>query len=278
MAASAESSEPASSQPPPRRVLVVAAGVPADVDLIEEVRRGRPGTAVEVAVVAPVVEESPAKRAAGELDSAREDAEWRLEDSLARMRNGGLPAEGWVGDTDPVLAAEDALRAFPADEVLVFESPEGHARWLEDGLLERAREILDRPLRLAGASGEAAPARPAAERAAPQAGGEARDEVGLGPYLPGVLRGDLAAVAVGIVGTILAILFFAAGPGTEAGPGAVQGLIALAAVLINVGHGIAIVLFESIRYRGGFQTFVRDVTLVYTPLAALANLLILLVA
>lgn len=48
--------------------------------------------------------------------------------------------------------------------------------------------------------------------------------------------------------------------------------------MINVGHAIGIVLFESVRYRGGFQTFVRDVTLVYTPLAALANLVILLVA
>jgi hypothetical protein len=83
-----------------------------------EVRGGRPGAAVEVAVVAPVIEESPAKRTAGEL--------------------------------------EDALRTFPADEVLVFESDEGHTRWLEDGLLERAREILDRPLRLAGASDNAA--------------------------------------------------------------------------------------------------------------------------
>ncbi len=83
-----------------------------------EVRGGRPGAAVEVAVVAPVIEESPAKRTAGEL--------------------------------------EDALRTFPADEVLVFENDEGHARWLEDGLLERARKILDRPLRLAGASDNAA--------------------------------------------------------------------------------------------------------------------------
>lgn len=278
MAASAESSEPASSHPSPHRVLVIAAGIPADIDLIEEVRGGRPGAAVEVAVVAPVVEESPAKRTAGELEPAREAAEQRLEDSLARMRNGGLTADGWVGDTDPVLAAEDALRAFPADEVLVFESAEGHARWLEDGLLERAREILDRPLRLAGASGDAAPSRPVAERAAPQASGESRDEVGLSPYLPGIARDDLAALAVGVVGTILAIVFFAAGDGPDRAPGAAQGLIALAAILINVGHAIGITLFESVRYRGGFQTFVRDVTLVYTPLAALANLVILLVA
>lgn len=219
-----------------RRVLVVATGTPVDADLIEEVRGGREGGDVEVAVVAPVIEDSTARRIAGDLEPAEEAARRRLDDCLARLRNGGLAAEGWVGDTDPALAVEDALREFPADEVLFTE------------------------------------------RAATQPPGSAEAEVGLGPYLPGVGRGDLAALAVGIAGTIVAIVLFAAGPGPNSGAGAAQGLLALAAILINLGHAVAITLFESLRYRGGLQKFVRDVTLLYTPLAVIASLAILLLA
>lgn len=261
-----------------RRVLVIATGRPEDGELLDEVRGGLPAERVEVAVVAPVVEQSAAKRTAGELEPARDSAERLLDDSLSRLREGGLAAEGWVGDTDPILAAEDALRSFAADEILVFENGAGHRRWFEDGLFERAQEILPAPLRMADAdvSAQPAPPRPLAERAAPQAPRGDEQEVGLSPYLPGFARGDLAAVAVGVLGTILAAIFFAAGPGTQSGAGAAQGLIALAAVLVNIAHMIAITIFESVRYSGGFQRFFRTVTLVYTPLAALANLIVLL--
>ncbi len=261
-----------------RRVLVVAAGTPSDADLIGEVR-GEGGDEVEVAVVVPVVEPNPAKRVAGELEPARDAAERRLEDSLARLRNGGLAARGEIGDTDPILAAEDALRQFPADEVLVFEESGAHARWFEEGLLERAEQMLDVPLRMLDAGGGgAAPTRPVAERAAAEAEQRPERELSLAPYLPAIAGDDLAAVTVGVVGTILAAVFFAAGPGTSTTPGAVQGLLALAAVLINIAHAVAITIFESVRYRGGFQSFVRDVTLVFTPVAMVANLIILLVA
>lgn len=119
-----------------RRVLVIATGTPGGAELIEEVRRGRRGDAVEAVVVAPVIEESAVKRTAGELGPARERARRRLEDSLARLRDEGIAAKGWIGDTDPVLAAEDALRGFRADEVLVFEGADAHSRWFEDGLFE----------------------------------------------------------------------------------------------------------------------------------------------
>jgi hypothetical protein len=221
---------------PQRRVLVIATGTPVDADLIEEVRGVREGGDVEVAVVAPVVEDSAARRVAGDLEPAEEAAQRRLEDCLARLRNAGLTAQGWVGDTDPALAVEDALREFPADEVLFTG------------------------------------------RTATQPPGSAEPEMGLGPYMPGVGRGDLAAMAVGIAGTIVAIVLFAAGPGPNSGAGAAQGLLALAAILINLGHAVAITVFESVRYRGSFQKFVRDVTLLYTPLAVIASLAILLIA
>jgi len=43
-------------------------------------------------------------------------------------------------------AIEDALRMFPADEVLVLTAPDEKATWLEAGLGEDARERFSVPV------------------------------------------------------------------------------------------------------------------------------------
>lgn len=231
----------------PRRVLVVATGALRGAGLVDELCGGRPPEQVEAVVVVPVVEQSAARRTAGELEPARERAGRRLEEGVSELRRRGVAASGRIGDTDPVLAVEDALREFPADQVLMLGE-------------------------------EGADLRPFEQRAKPERPPPGEGEVGLAPYLPSFERGDLAAIAVGIGGTILAIVFFAAGPGPASGAGVAQGLFALAAGLINLAHVMGILLFESVRYRGGLQRFARDVTLLFTPVAALVNLVILLVA
>ena len=54
--------------------------------------------------------------------------------------------EAGVGDPDPVQAIEDALRTFPADEVLVVTRPEDDASWLEQDSAEEARERFGVPV------------------------------------------------------------------------------------------------------------------------------------
>jgi hypothetical protein len=68
--------------------------------------------------------------------------------SVTALREHGVAASGEVGDADPVLAAQDALREGPADEVLIFEREAAQARWFENGLFARAREELEPPLRM----------------------------------------------------------------------------------------------------------------------------------
>jgi hypothetical protein len=43
-----------------------------------------------------------------------------------------------VGDADPVVAIEDALRHGNADELLIATHPEGRSNWLAHDLVERA--------------------------------------------------------------------------------------------------------------------------------------------
>lgn len=130
-----------------RRVLVIATDAVEGVGLIGELG-GRRADELEVAVVAPVVEQSAVKHAAGDLEPARESAERRFAARLTELRRSGVSAFGMLGDTDPLLAAEDALKSFPAEEVLIFERPDDQSRWFEDGLFERAQETLDPPIRM----------------------------------------------------------------------------------------------------------------------------------
>ena len=77
-----------------------------------------------------------------------EEAKERLEVSLEELRRRGIPASGVVGDADPVLAALEALREAPADEVVIFEHAPDQARWFDSGLFEQAQMALSPPLRM----------------------------------------------------------------------------------------------------------------------------------
>ena len=58
----------------------------------------------------------------------------------------GFEADGDIGDDDPVQAMEDALRRFPADEVIISTHPAGRSNWLEHGVVNRAQDRFDLPV------------------------------------------------------------------------------------------------------------------------------------
>jgi hypothetical protein len=64
----------------------------------------------------------------------------RLDRALARFRELGAEADGEVGDKNPILAIEDALRHAEFDEIILSTLPPGVSRWLK----------LDLPSRVAG--------------------------------------------------------------------------------------------------------------------------------
>jgi hypothetical protein len=104
----------------------------------------------------------------------------------------------------------------------------------------------------------------------------AEHEVEISDNLPELTPGDIGGVVIGIVGTIVAIVLAAAGPGPESAAGAASILVAMAVALINMAHVVGLTLFESVHYRGGWQSLLRAVSLFGTPLAVAVNLAILL--
>jgi hypothetical protein len=261
------------------RVLAIVTDLLEDSEPIEEVRRGANGAGVEVRVVVPAVEATPLRHTLGDVDEPRRQAEERLQATLSALRRSGLAVSGEIGDPDPVQAAQDALLKAPADEVLIFEHEADQARWFEGGLFDRARETLEPPLRLVSVKGDENGAHVVdVERAGPgtSLSDESEVDIPISHNMPQVPRGDLAGMVLGIVGTIAVIVLAAAGPGPDSGWGAASILIAIGTALVNMAHVIGLTLFESVRYRGGWEKFFRSLALVGTPAAMLVNLLILL--
>jgi hypothetical protein len=129
-----------------RRILVIANETVAGDELMELVRSRAEGVRAEVLVVCPALN-SPLKHWVSDEDAARAAAQERLQESLGRLAALGIEAHGEVGDSDPVQAADDALRVFGADEIVVSTHPEGRSNWLERGVVQAVRERFDVPVR-----------------------------------------------------------------------------------------------------------------------------------
>jgi len=130
------------------RLLVVANETVGGRSLFAELERrleGEPKT--EILVLVPPLAGSAAEHWSSDIDDPIPEARERLEASVAAMREKGLHVTGRLGDHhDPNQAIEDALKVFPADEVVISTHPPERSRWLESGVIERARAELPQPV------------------------------------------------------------------------------------------------------------------------------------
>jgi hypothetical protein len=128
------------------RLLVVANETVGGDALLAEIRGRCHDRDCEILVVTPALAGSRASHWASDVDEAIELARQRMELSLIAIDQLGLRARGEIGDSDPNVAMEDALRAFPADEIVISTHPPDRSRWLEQGVVERAREEIELPI------------------------------------------------------------------------------------------------------------------------------------
>jgi nucleotide-binding universal stress UspA family protein len=128
-----------------KKVLVVANETVAGHALRGEIVHRTADGDADVLVVTPALN-SRIRHWTSDEDRAREQAQERLERSLAALAEEGVDARGQVGDDDPMQAIDDALRTFGADEIIISTHPPGRSNWLESGLIRRARERFDLPI------------------------------------------------------------------------------------------------------------------------------------
>jgi hypothetical protein len=126
------------------RLLVIAAE-PVEPEQLADVV-GQDLDDAEIRVVTPALNDSRLAFWVSDPDEAIAEAESAKEESVVRLRAEGIDAEGATGESDPVVALQDALATFPADRIVIFRHPAGEEAYLEDDVIDEARERLGVPV------------------------------------------------------------------------------------------------------------------------------------
>src|SRR5918995_2061295 len=129
------------SSTPQRHVLVIANETVAGKALIEALA-GRAGEgAALVTVICPV--NYPREGYVVYEDTRRAAAGRRLDRTLARLREAGIAAHGFVVEADPADAVRDAVAQLepPPTEIVVSTHPKERSGWLRRSVIERVQKV-----------------------------------------------------------------------------------------------------------------------------------------
>jgi GABA permease len=131
--------------PDERRVLVVANETVQGEELLSTISTLALIERTQFLVVCPALN-SRLKTFTSDEDPARAAARARLDVTLARLASVGIEASGEVGDGDPLVAVDDAMRTFGPNEIVISTHPPGKSNWLERGIVESVRARYDVPV------------------------------------------------------------------------------------------------------------------------------------
>jgi hypothetical protein len=129
----------------PKKILALVSE-PISADVLRSAVGQEDADSAEVLVVAPALN-SRKRFFLADPDPAIDRAQGVQEETVERLDEEGIDAAGDTGEEDPMLALQDALVTFAADEVVLFTHPGGKQNWLEEGLVEEAQGRFDVPVR-----------------------------------------------------------------------------------------------------------------------------------
>lgn len=120
------------------RVLVIADESCVDPGFPAQLAAHAAGRAVEALVVAPAIGSRLARWTGDESQFV--DASRHLDDTVAALGAAGITATGETGADDPLQAADDGLREFPAHEIVFVTKTGTGTDWVERGIVDAARK------------------------------------------------------------------------------------------------------------------------------------------
>ncbi|MDQ2700462.1 MAG: universal stress protein [Actinomycetota bacterium] len=265
------------------KVLLVAHEEFRGSDFLNELRSHIEGRSaeVEVYVIAPALADSGIEHEMADFDGPIKEAGERLENILAELKEVGIEAVGRVGDGDPILAIGDGLREFEADEIIVVAHDDEDSTYGEKNLWKNIQGEFHPPVV------ELIVSRSADGSGAPKVVDTNRDEgrevteeekIETTRNFPPLTKRDVIGILVGFFGTAaLALISLDAATGHEGnynGPRAAILLLTIGAFLLNVGHIVGLVFFQSVRYTGIWEKFMARMSMIYTIAALIAAVIL----
>jgi hypothetical protein len=99
----------------------------------------------EVLVIAPALN-TKLRFWTSDPDEAIARAEEVEQETVERLDEEGIDAAGDTGESDPLLAIQDALQIYPADEIVLCTHGSGERNWQEEGVVDEARKRFGKPV------------------------------------------------------------------------------------------------------------------------------------
>jgi hypothetical protein len=122
----------------PEKIIAIAAE-PISADVLRSAVGKDRAEDAEVLVIAPALNDK-VRFWVSDPDPAIERAQEVADESEERLEEGGVDAVAETGESDPLLAIQDALVGFDAKTIVLCTHPGGKHNWLEDGVVDDARE------------------------------------------------------------------------------------------------------------------------------------------
>ena len=125
--------------------LLVVTPEPIDAHFLRETL-GEDVKGAEVLVLSPATNQSKLAFWVSDADEAIAEADAAQQETVERLDEQGIDAAGDTGESEPAVALQDALAAFPADRIVVFSHPEGDRDYREDESLADAEQRFGVPV------------------------------------------------------------------------------------------------------------------------------------
>ena len=133
--------------------LLVLTSEPISAAQLREALPGVDPAEAEVMVVAPALQESGLRFWMSDADEAIAKAEAVRRQTVDRLGAEGVPASGETGESNPVLAIQDALQSFRADRIVLFAHSGDDQLYREDLDAAEIEERFGLPVDRAALSG-----------------------------------------------------------------------------------------------------------------------------
>jgi hypothetical protein len=126
--------------------LLVLASDPVDAAQVRSALDGEDIEGAQVLVVSPAVNSSPLAFWVSDSDEAIADAQSAARETAQALTAEGARTRATTGESEPLLALQDALATFPADRILVFVRGGDASRYREEDVVGEAQRRFGVPV------------------------------------------------------------------------------------------------------------------------------------